>query len=118
MAAGVVSDQRPWWFSGPEQPEPPPASAPGPVGGTPGLGDLLAVASTLVDWATDKVMAPHADHADPGEHPQCLICRASRVMGAGAMATQPVPRDARTIQWIDIDEESADPRDPHRDPSP
>jgi hypothetical protein len=77
----------------------------------------MSMASTLVDWATDKVMAPHADHVDPSQHPQCLVCRATRVMGAGGPTGSPAVREHRTITWIDIEDEPADPRHPRDDPS-
>lgn len=122
-----MSGQQPWWYSGADRPgadrsgsdrpgaeeSPPPDAA----AGGPGLGDLVSMASTLVDWATDRVMAPHADHADPAAHPQCLICRATRVLGAATASGGAEPRVGREIRWIEIDDGPADPQQPHRAPS-
>lgn len=33
-----------------------------------GVGQAMA-------WARETVVAPHAAHGDPGEHPECVICR-------------------------------------------
>ena len=78
------------------------------------------MASTLVEWATDRVMAPHAEHANPAEHPQCLICRASRMLGAATeSASSSAPgspvateRSAGAITWIPISDDPSDPTPP------
>ena len=70
----------------------------------------------LVGWAADRVLAPHAEHDDPREHPSCLLCRAQRFMGEGSdavdvPASQPsndaaesVTRAPGVIQWLSIDD--------------
>ncbi|MDI1288986.1 MAG: hypothetical protein PSX37_03420, partial [bacterium] len=58
----------PWWYSGGgEEPESKPD---GPSLPNLDWSSLASGAQRLVDWATDKVMAPHAEHSDPREHPQ------------------------------------------------
>lgn len=98
----------PWWYSGAgDEPESKPDG--------PGLVNLdwsaLATgAQRLVDWATEKVMAPHAEHSDPREHPQCVVCRTMLLIGErpsaatdDASATAP---PAQRIEWIPIMGES------------
>ena len=62
------------------------------------------------------MLAPHAEHDDPREHPSCLLCRAQRFMGEGPDAvdvpvSQPsndaaesVTRTPGVIQWLPIDD--------------
>lgn len=93
----------PWWFSGDdEQPEPETApepalesalesalepeveAAPEAEGAASPSMDwtaLVAGAAKMVDWATEKVMAPHAEHTDPAEHPDCVVCRTVTLIG-------------------------------------
>jgi hypothetical protein len=83
--------RRPWWYSGDDQPsdeQPNPDEQPtaaGTDGAAPTAGVdwsiLMAGAQRMVDWATDKVMAPHAEHDDPSEHPQCMVCRTIVLVG-------------------------------------
>ena len=42
---------------------------------------MLSGAQRVMDWATERVMAPHAEHVDPNDHPQCVICRTMVVIG-------------------------------------
>ena len=42
---------------------------------------LVAGAARMVDWATERVMAPHAEHDDPAEHPDCMVCRTVTLIG-------------------------------------
>lgn len=81
----------PWWFSGDdEQPEPDPVperaeeAAPDTEEAASPSMDwtvLVAGAAKMVDWATEKVMAPHAEHTDPAEHPDCMVCRTVTLIG-------------------------------------
>ena len=113
-----MSDPKaPWWYSGDDdapQPEEPPTPQ-GEGFGIPGVdwSALASGAQRLVDWATDRVMAPHADHADPREHPQCVVCRtilllADRPGGPSTAPEEPV-EVADEIAWIPI---VGDPSDP------
>ena len=111
------SPQVPWWYSGQEAPpagDDAPAGG-GPSGWTPGLDlfGLLSGAQRLVDWAADAVLAPHAEHDDPRAHPQCLVCRASLLLGdvargtAGGAAGQeagPQGSDRSGVRWLPIRE--------------
>ena len=67
---------------------------------------LMMGAQRMVDWASEKVMAPHADHGDASAHPDCMVCRTLLLVGnadrgpAGAPADPP---DApEPIRWIPI----------------
>jgi hypothetical protein len=77
-------------------------------------GALLSGAQRVVDWATETVMAPHSEHADPREHPQCLICRTLALLGENGPAAPTAKADAREatdatpatgIEWIPIRED-------------
>ena len=105
--------KRPWWYSGdedagspsephgpsssrgadaePSSPEADGGSGPtdSPVAGLDWTA-LVAGAQRMVDWATDRVMAPHAEHGDPAEHPQCLVCRTLVVVGEAGYLGDPV----------------------------
>ena len=124
-----MSSQPPWWYSAGQSPESDGSGSEGsspratgsdgpaaesPASGAPSLGDFVSMASTLVEWATDRVMAPHAEHANPTEHPQCLICRASRMLGAATESAAPVAteRGAGAITWIPITDDPSDPTPP------
>lgn len=113
----MSGDRRsPWWYSGdddqaiPAAPEPEAAVVPEPEAavdegpraesdGTSTAMDwtaLVAGAAKMVDWATERVMAPHAEHTDPAEHPECMVCRTVTLIGdpGGLMgAGQPPPAD-------------------------
>jgi hypothetical protein len=45
-------------------------------------GQLISGAFRMVDWATNTVMAPHAEHEDPADHPQCVVCRGILLVNA------------------------------------
>ena len=79
---------QPWWYSGDEA-EPPRRPR-------LDLGALAGTAISLVELARTALLAPHAAHDDPTEHPDCLLCRATQAMGAS-------PTDRRTVTWIELD---------------
>jgi len=104
----------PWWFSGGEDSE----GSPGPdaSSGQPRIGadwgTLLSGAQRVIDWATETVMAPHAEHDIPREHPECVICRGLSLIGEGGPAgfaddatADDGERSHHTIEWIPIREE-------------
>lgn len=96
-----MSGRQPWWYSGdeatagePAQPvEPESRAAPEAASGSEGASDegpaeprldmsaLAQGAQRLIEWATERVVVPHAEHADPAAHPDCLMCRAALLMG-------------------------------------
>ena len=107
------SVEQPWWYSGDE----PDASAGGPsVGGTSlDWQGLLTGAARMVDWAASTVVEPHADHLDPAEHPECLVCRTLALVqdrtGMTAPTPQspvpsPAPNPAPPIRWIPIEDDA------------
>lgn len=115
----MSNDRRaPWWYSGEDEQEPEsvavPATEPEPARasasaapdtadetGTDDAADgasssmdwtaLVAGAARMVDWATERVMAPHAEHDDPAEHPDCMVCRTVTLIGdpVGLMTSGP-----------------------------
>jgi hypothetical protein len=131
-----VSQRQPWWYSGEEataaldDPVPPASeaadSAPdpdGPVddGGPEPRVDVSALAQgaqRLIEWATERVVAPHAEHGEPAEHPDCLMCRAALLLGpAGPGPSGAGAPERRTpvepITWFSVlDGRSASRRHP------
>lgn len=71
----------------------------------------------VLTWARERVLVPHAEHADPDAHPECLACRAQAALAWLATAPRghsgesaggpqgPVPRatDPIPIEWIELD---------------
>lgn len=110
---------RPWWYSGDEEPgqDAPQGESPdqeSSAGGTGRSGlDVMAMLSgavRMMDWAAGAVVEPHADHQEPGDHPDCLICRTLVVVtdrtgmaapSAQSPASQPRP-PAEPVRWIPI----------------
>ena len=108
----------PWWYSGDEEIAPGPDDMPPKQGEGYGLPAvdwtaLTAGAQRLVDWATERVMAPHAEHDDPRDHAQCVVCRAMLLIGdrpTGPSDTAPQPTQPPVeIAWIPIVGESDEP---------
>jgi hypothetical protein len=117
-----MNDRAPWWYSGDdESPETGAADEPSadasPSDSSPGGAGtdwlaLLSGAQRVVDWATERVMAPHAAHGDPHDFPQCVICRTLLLLGetaprAGAEAAQDgfdttEVRGSAVIEWIPV----------------
>jgi hypothetical protein len=143
-------DRSPWWFSGDEQESAEPSMAQtwpagdarpdtdappeddaepdADAGPTAGMdwSLLVAGAQRMVDWATERVVAPHAEHEDPAEHPQCLVCRTIVLVGdtgglrpggataAGPAAAEP-PQQPTAIRWIPIRDGDDEPAERPRD---
>jgi hypothetical protein len=107
----VSPDRRaPWWYSGDDDLPvagqvadtagvPEPTADPEPSAGEgPTAMDwtaLVAGAARMVDWATERVIAPHAEHENPAEHPDCMVCRTVALIGdpAGLMTQRPPADD-------------------------
>jgi len=93
----------PWWST---QQAPSPSSTP-----LTGLSGLATGVQALMAWAREQVLAPHADHLDPRDHPQCLACRGQSVLAgvlgdAADSPAEPVPDGDGTeeqVQWIELD---------------
>jgi hypothetical protein len=119
-----MSGKTPWWYSGegddgeivaetpssPEaySPQTPDDASPGAsaeneesAGGARDWTALVMGAQRIVDWATERVMAPHAEHQDPAEHPDCVVCRTMAVLGdVGLRSPAPVYEDAEAEQDV------------------
>ncbi|MEY4136223.1 MAG: hypothetical protein RL205_351 [Actinomycetota bacterium] len=96
----------PWWFSGDASAGEPssgdvPNSSDAPGTGMT-LGSLIAGAQQLFDWASELMLAPHADHGDPREHPDCLVCKGTALV-QGVRSEASAPRAERTISWIPVE---------------
>jgi hypothetical protein len=80
---------------------------------------LVAGAQRMVDWATERVMAPHAEHADPREHPDCVLCRTMTVLGdVGLRSPAPDPAGDRPTAAADHDDDDSDDGDLEGDDAP
>ena len=88
----------PWWYSGDD-------GDGDRVDGVDGLdgaersvrfdpSGLIAAANQLVDWATERIVTPHAEHSNPAEHPTCVLCRSASVISS---LTPTAPMDAPTV---------------------
>lgn len=116
----MTTQGAPWWYSGgePVDPDEQDEQKAGAGSGIPGP-DWTALASgaqRLVDWATERVVAPHAEHDDPRAHPQCVVCRTILLFGERAMppsngeqARPDFVDDAADIAWIPIVGEQLEP---------
>lgn len=106
----------PWWYSGDEV-EPPIGDRPPQVDAAqPGstsergmgvdLAGVLVGAQRLVEWATDTVLSPHAEHGDPRAHPRCVLCRVGLMLGeVRASAVPERGGEPGSIRWLDIHEQ-------------
>ena len=100
----------PWWYSGtPSGPEPEGASDQ-PARGGFSLSALVTGAQQIVDLAKQAILVPHADHDDPSEHGECLVCRGlvalDEVRGwpsAGNVNGPDSRSAAGPVRWIDLD---------------
>ncbi len=74
---------------------------------------LVTGAQRLVDWAAERVMAPHAEHKHPREHPQCIVCRTILLLGepgaAGESTESEAAPEPQQIVWIPIVEAPDEP---------
>lgn len=105
-----MSSGDPWWFSGP-------AAAPGSEGaadqsarGGFSLSFLAAGAQQIVDMAKQALLVPHAEHDDPSEHGECIVCRGLLALGevggrpnAGNAGGPGSAGRAGSVRWIDLD---------------
>lgn len=71
---------------------------------------LVSGVGQALTWARESVVAPHAAHADPGEHPDCVICRGMAIVqatagsaapGNGSAATEPAHAES-TVRWVPV----------------
>ena len=114
----MADEPRPWWYSGEDsgdqgvggegEPGQPELGEPGDDDAVPiDWTAMLSGAMRMMDWDTSAVMAPHAEHEDPAEHPQCVVCRGILLMGGqrtvpAAASDENDRRAATPITWIPI----------------
>lgn len=110
-----MSEGDPWWFSGSASGrESENSSGQSPRGGF-SLSSLATGAQQIVDIAKQALLAPHADHDDPSEHGECIVCRglvaldevrgrpnADEAHGPGSTGR------AGSVRWIDLDHGQSD----------
>lgn len=114
-----MSEDTPWWYSAVEgEPDGDPRRGSGSEPGSSGpdgravdLWALLGSLQRLATWAqqvtADQVLAPHAEHRDPTDHPTCVMCRTMTVLSevrgfasAGTGAGRTGGSDQRTADRV------------------
>ena len=100
----------PWWFSGtaPDRESEDPSEQ--STRGGFSLSFLASGAQQLVDMAKQAILVPHADHDDPSEHGECIMCRGSLALDevrgrSNAGNANGRGSESRTggVRWIDLD---------------
>jgi hypothetical protein len=126
-----MSPTTPWWYSGDESgpdvgrgqdqdrsADEATSAEDQPTANGTDWSALVLGAQRMVDWATERVMAPHADHGDPREHPTCVVCRTMALLGevpvdptdGGDDGGDGVTNRAEmTIHWIPVRDDRAEP---------
>lgn len=105
-----MSTSTPWWYSGAtpqdgaEGSDGPFESADRDHAGRPrfDFAALATGAQQLVDLARQTLLAPHAGHDDPRDHPDCMVCRTMAALGEVRVAPE---RSAPVagIEWIPLE---------------
>ena len=94
----------PWWYSGDESDgDRADDRTQRPMGIDP--SGLIAAANQLVDWATERIVTPHAEHVNPSDHPTCVLCRSASVISSltpTGPTDAPAMSDAHAspVRWI------------------
>lgn len=85
-----------------------------PFGGFAQLSQLAQLASQLdaqglvagvgqaMSWAREAVVAPHALHQDPTQHPECVICKGMTVVQGAAQQGAPASEPPAEVRWIPV----------------
>jgi len=105
-----VSGADPWWFTGTM----PDDASSGARDRTPGGGFSLSFfasgARQIVDMAKQAIVVPHADHDDPKQHGDCIICRGQLAFGEIRRPSNAPDVDVvtetnseSTVEWIHLD---------------
>lgn len=85
-------ERPPWWMSGDDASEGASSSAPEPNWMSL-LGSLGSWAGEL--WASSGA-GDHANHQDPDDHPECIVCRAVVTFSTAAVR----PRELPAVRWL------------------
>jgi hypothetical protein len=100
-------ERPPWWLSesngdnasGNETGD---AADPGIGGGLGDVWSLLGMVGNIAgDWLAASGASEHADHGDPREHPDCLVCK---VFVGVQSVTQPAiePEQLPRARWLPV----------------
>ena len=110
-----MSDSDPWWFSGPPSAPASEGTRERSGGGGFSLSFLASGAQQVVEMAKQAILVPHADHEDPSEHGECIVCRGllalDEVRGRPNAGNGDGPGSTRRggpVRWIDLDQEQID----------
>lgn len=90
-------DRPPWWLSDSND-----DSTPGDTSAGGDTWSLLGVIGGLAgEWWTASGASEHADHKDPVDHPDCLVCKA--LVGLQAIS-QPTaePTQLPRVCWLPV----------------
>ena len=100
----------PWWFTGTMPDTASAGAGDRTTGGGFSLSFLASGAQQLVDMAKQAIVVPHADHDDPEQHGDCIICRGQLALGEvrrrpnapdDEVATE--AKSTSTVEWIRLD---------------
>ena len=105
-----MSGADPWWFTGTMPDDASSGARDRTPGGGFSLSFLASGAQQLVDMAKQVIVVPHADHDDPEQHGDCIICRGQLALGEVRrrpnipdvdVATE--TNSESTVEWIHLD---------------
>lgn len=95
-------DRPPWWLSGSDDESADGSTSAGRdadstgagfTGGSFAAGDLWSMVSMVGnvagEWLASSGAREHAAHADPLDHPECLVCKA--LVGLNSVTADPAP---------------------------
>jgi hypothetical protein len=85
-----MSSGKPWWFSGDES-----------SSNSFDLAGIAQGAQQMIEWARDSLLTTHQAHANPDDHPTCLLCKAMQLFQQSTSA--PPSSDDVSFTWIDLD---------------
>ena len=101
-------ERPPWWLSENPSPEPREASEPREPSeprersdrpAVPGWASLLgSLGSVAGEWWAASGVGEHVNHADPADHPDCIVCRALATFAT----TSSEPRSLPATRWLPL----------------
>lgn len=95
-----MAESQKWWFdAAASEQESSTSSSQSAGSGGVNIGALMSSAQQLVEWASELVLAPHAEHDDPAEHAECLICRGQQLLTSPLVQSAVANAAAGAVQF-------------------
>lgn len=93
----------PWWFS--DEGSDPPSDRPREANWLSLLGSLGSMVGELAsevagDWWAASGAGAHAEHADPKDHPNCMICKTMTTVSV-TLAERDV-KELPPVRWLPL----------------